>query len=416
MLFDDNKRYYIDRRLIERIAATESDSFQAYFAMLRADADHEIEHLINAFTVNETYFYREEHQLRCMTSDLLGNITREKTPGRIDPHLVDSLLDRRGALFDRDVADGELEPRRQLQYRDRRLRYRYPGAQGRGEWHLRRTRPHAAFAGCDQPLFPAGRRTMNFRSIPACEILSSSPGLTSIDAQDMARYRDFDIVFCRNVLIYFDDASRRIAAENLYDCLGPGGYICLGHSETMSRISPLFHVCRFPRCDRLSKAVRRSMTEIEPASTGSQRRDSGRRRFLAWCGSITATRSRKPGSRSSRPSTASKRMEKVLAKPFDLVIVDVNMPRMDGFSFLRTLRRSAPDVATLPALVITTEAGEQDVEPREPQARISIWSNRCRETDLVRSRRRPLGSAGMNALHEQFVAEARELIHQATEI
>ena len=66
-----------------------------------------------------------------------------------------------------------------------------------------------------------------------------------IDAQDLAGYRDFDIVFCRNVLIYFDDASRRMAAENLYDCLRPGGYICLGHSETMSRLSPLFRVCRF---------------------------------------------------------------------------------------------------------------------------------------------------------------------------
>jgi len=55
-------------------------------------------------------------------------------------------------------------------------------------------------------------------------------------------------------------------------------------------------------------------------------------------------------------------MEKVLAQPFDLVIVDVNMPRMDGFSFLRTLRRGAADVATLPALVITTEAGEQDLD------------------------------------------------------
>ena len=55
-------------------------------------------------------------------------------------------------------------------------------------------------------------------------------------------------------------------------------------------------------------------------------------------------------------------IEKVLAQPFDLVIVDVNMPRMDGFSFLRTLRRAAADVATLPALVITTEAGEQDLD------------------------------------------------------
>src|SRR5580704_10100064 len=54
-------------------------------------------------------------------------------------------------------------------------------------------------------------------------------------------------------------------------------------------------------------------------------------------------------------------MEKVLARPFDLVIVDVNMPRMDGLSFLRTLRRATPQVATLPVLMITTEAGEQDI-------------------------------------------------------
>ena len=67
-----------------------------------------------------------------------------------------------------------------------------------------------------------------------------------IDVQDMARYRQFDIVFCRNVLIYFDDASRRVAAENLYYCIRPGGYVCLGHSETMSRITQMFRVCRFP--------------------------------------------------------------------------------------------------------------------------------------------------------------------------
>jgi chemotaxis protein methyltransferase CheR len=47
------------------------------------------------------------------------------------------------------------------------------------------------------------------------------------------------------VLIYFDDASRRLAAENLFECLAPGGFICLGHTESMSRISPLFEVRRF---------------------------------------------------------------------------------------------------------------------------------------------------------------------------
>ena len=53
-------------------------------------------------------------------------------------------------------------------------------------------------------------------------------------------------------------------------------------------------------------------------------------------------------------------MEKVLAQSFDLLIVDVNMPRMDGLSFLRTLRRGAAEAAGLPTLIISTESGEQD--------------------------------------------------------
>lgn len=52
--------------------------------------------------------------------------------------------------------------------------------------------------------------------------------------------------------------------------------------------------------------------------------------------------------------------EKVLAQAFDLLIVDVNMPGMDGFSFVRTLRKRNEEVSSLPVLMITTEAGEQD--------------------------------------------------------
>ena len=66
-----------------------------------------------------------------------------------------------------------------------------------------------------------------------------------VELNETRPYGQFDVIFCRNVLIYFDDASRRIAAENLYENLLPGGFICLGHTESMSRISPLFEVRRF---------------------------------------------------------------------------------------------------------------------------------------------------------------------------
>ena len=55
-------------------------------------------------------------------------------------------------------------------------------------------------------------------------------------------------------------------------------------------------------------------------------------------------------------------LEKLLVSPFDLLIVDVNMPQMDGLTFLKVLRRQAPPICTLPAVVISTEAKQQDRE------------------------------------------------------
>jgi chemotaxis protein methyltransferase CheR len=245
MSFDDNKRYYIDRRLAERIAATTSGSFQSYFAMLRSDADHEIEHLVNAFTVNETYFYREDHQLRCMTSHLLGEITRRKNPG--DPIRIWSIPCSTGEEpysiamwmmenwkevdnYNIEIVGSDIDTRA--------LQAAADGVYGaRALMRLSRDivdRYFERIEGDKVRIDPGLRDSVQFTRA------------NLVDGSDMARYRDFDIVFCRNVLIYFDDASRRVAAENLYDCLRPEGYICLGHSETMSRISPLFGVCRFP--------------------------------------------------------------------------------------------------------------------------------------------------------------------------
>ena len=77
-------------------------------------------------------------------------------------------------------------------------------------------------------------------------------------------------------------------------------------------------------------------------------------------------------------------MEKVLAQAFDLVIVDVNMPRMDGLSFVRALRRGAPEVATIPALIISTESGQQDIDDSRNAGANFYLVKPVSDVDLIR--------------------------------
>jgi chemotaxis protein methyltransferase CheR len=64
------------------------------------------------------------------------------------------------------------------------------------------------------------------------------------DAQAMRAMRGIDFLFCRNVLIYFDDMSRKSVVASFYDSLNPGGYIYLGHAESVSRINTAFVIKR----------------------------------------------------------------------------------------------------------------------------------------------------------------------------
>lgn len=244
MAFNEAKRYYVERRVRERMAATGSPSFASYFAHLRADARDEIQQFVNAFTVNETYFYREEHQLKCLTNELIGERVSGKGTGeplRIwstpcstgeEPYSIAIWLLEHWSRVDEydieivgsDIDTRVLELARAGFFGERALMHLTPELIGRYFEAL-----------------PGGR----WRIIPQLRDSISFTSVNLVEPEQTRRHGRFDVIFCRNVLIYFDDVSRRIAAENLYENLLPGGFICLGHTESMSRISPLFEVRRF---------------------------------------------------------------------------------------------------------------------------------------------------------------------------
>lgn len=243
MLFGQAKRYYIERRVADRMAAVGAASFGIYFGVLRAEG-REQEALINAFTVNETYFYREEHQLACLSRDLLPDLIRGRQPGdkiriwsapcstgeeaysiaiwllenwrMVDAYnveIVGSDIDTRAL----DDARAGLYGQRAVARLSDAVRAAYFEPAKRHGWQI----------------IDDLRESVTFSQAN----LVDGPGLQS--------HGMFDIIFCRNVLIYFDEASRLIAANNLYERLRPGGYLCLGHTESMNRISERFDVRRF---------------------------------------------------------------------------------------------------------------------------------------------------------------------------
>ena len=242
MIFGENKRYYIERRIGERMLRNGFTTPQAYLGFV---GNHltEREALINAFTINETYFYREEHQLAALSREILPDIVRSRRPGdrvRIwsmpcstgeEAYSIAIWLLENWPLVDAynieivgsDIDTIALARAQQGDYGDRALA-RLP-ADVRESYF--------------EPAIDHNRRII--------KDLRESVRFTNaniIDPASIAALGTFDVILCRNLLIYFDDVARALAANTLYCCLNPGGYICLGHSESMGRISDRFELAR----------------------------------------------------------------------------------------------------------------------------------------------------------------------------
>lgn len=243
--FNDKKAYFVKRRLAERITARAATGFRDYFSMLRFDLKGaELQQLINLLTVNETYFLREDYQFEAMSSGMLPELAENRPRGATirlwsmpcstgeEPYsIVVHILENWRASDDfaieicgSDIDSSVLEKARAGLYSERSMQRMSPTLRRK---YFRQT-GDGQFQICD-----ALRELIDFSSI------------NIVDPIAMARMRNVDVAFCRNLLIYFDDVSRREAVELLYEALSPGGFVCLGHSESMSRISSLFKPRKF---------------------------------------------------------------------------------------------------------------------------------------------------------------------------
>ena len=244
--FDDAKRYFVDKRLVERIEANGLDGFRSYFTLLRFQASGaELQALTNLMTVNETYFFREEYQFKCLVDSLLPELVQRKKPGaalRIwsipsssgeEPYSIALYLTEFWpgiAQWDVELISSDIDT--DILKKARQGKYSARSVQNLSSRLLQRH--FTKTADGEYQIADDLRQAVEFTRVNLNEPADTRP------------YRGFDVIFCRNLLIYFDDLSRAKAAEVFYDALNPGGFICLGHSESMSRISSLFRVRKFP--------------------------------------------------------------------------------------------------------------------------------------------------------------------------
>ena len=239
MWFADSAKYLLQKRLSPRAKELNFDSFQKYFYFLQYDprADAEFDQIYDLVTTNETYFFREPAQLAAFIEEIVPDILARKSIRKIriwsagcssgeEPYSIAMLLQESGlyahALFEifaSDINQAVLARARRGSYRenafratDPALRERYFAREPDGSWRISdEVRNRVSF----------GR--LNLYDEPRVSLLGH-----------------VDIIFCRNVIIYFDDASKRIVVGSFYNRLVDGGYLLLGHSESLISLSTQF--------------------------------------------------------------------------------------------------------------------------------------------------------------------------------
>jgi chemotaxis protein methyltransferase CheR len=239
MWFSDTSKYLLQKRLSPRARELNFESFQKYFYFLQYDprAEAEFDQIYDLVTTNETYFFREPAQLAAFADEIVPEILSRKTIKKIrvwsagcssgeEPYSIAMLLSEAGyyeraafEIFASDINQQVLAKARRGHYRESAfratevpLRDKYFTRNDDGSWHISdEIRNRVSF----------GR--LNLYDEPRVSLLGH-----------------LDVIFCRNVIIYFDDQSKKIVVSNFYNRLTESGYLLLGHSESLISLSTQF--------------------------------------------------------------------------------------------------------------------------------------------------------------------------------
>lgn len=226
IVFGHDARSSVERKLRERLTRLGLPSFTEYVRVLRGDrGEAELAEAVDLVTVNETYFLREEPQLRAFASEgvaLLGHPRRIAvwsagcSTGEEAYSIAIALLEA-GKPADGIRIVGTDASRRCIQAARRGV---YGASAFRAVQDATRRRWFQEQGGGFVAI-PELRQTVHFSH------------MNLLDRARASLIGTVDAVFCRNVLIYMEDAARDRVVRTFHEMLAPGGLLLLGHSESL---------------------------------------------------------------------------------------------------------------------------------------------------------------------------------------
>jgi chemotaxis protein methyltransferase CheR len=244
VLEDENSRFLLERRLQHRLRFRGVVSFAEYEALID---DAEMESVLDTVAVHETYFFREKRQLTVFTDRLLPELTGRRGPIRIwsagcstgeEAYTIAMLLAERGLLeharsrlFATDLSRRVIEAGKRGVYgpgsfrtTEEELKQRYSEDAGWGMRVVCEPLRMAVEFGQSNLIEPPKRREAQFSNGEV-----------------------FDVVFCRNVVMYFDEEAALKTLRLLWDALAPGGYLLVGHAESLLPPAAGFRAVQYGR-------------------------------------------------------------------------------------------------------------------------------------------------------------------------